>query len=142
MVLKSCFLQCISSGNLIYLQVNVLKALGAEIIRTPTSARFDAPESHIRVAQKLEAEIPNAVILDQVWAMMILFLINNLLILLKNFFHVFLTYYDSATIFRLKLIMFRSIETLVIQSHITIQLLKKFCNNVEVRLELDDRKRY
>ena len=47
-------------------QVNVLKALGAEIVRTPTSARFDAPESHIRVAQKLEAEITNAVILDQV----------------------------------------------------------------------------
>nr|CAB3228075.1 cystathionine beta-synthase-like [Phallusia mammillata] len=46
-------------------KVNVLKALGAEIIRTPTSARFDAPESHIRVAQRLEKEIPNAVILDQ-----------------------------------------------------------------------------
>lgn len=44
----------------------MLKALGAEIVRTPTSARFDEPESHIRVAQKLEKEIPNAVILDQV----------------------------------------------------------------------------
>ncbi|XP_076802403.1 cystathionine beta-synthase-like protein isoform X1 [Clavelina lepadiformis] len=46
-------------------KVNVLKALGAEIVRTPTSARFDAPESHIRVAQKLQREITNAVILDQ-----------------------------------------------------------------------------
>nr|XP_009858242.1 cystathionine beta-synthase-like [Ciona intestinalis] len=46
-------------------KVNILKALGAEIVRTPTSARFDMPESHIRVAQKLESEIPNAVILDQ-----------------------------------------------------------------------------
>ena len=45
----------------------MLKALGAEIIRTPTSARFDEPESHIRVAQRLEAEITNAVILDQVF---------------------------------------------------------------------------
>uniref|UniRef100_H2YIZ5 Cystathionine beta-synthase n=1 Tax=Ciona savignyi TaxID=51511 RepID=H2YIZ5_CIOSA len=46
-------------------KVNVLKALGAEIVRTPTSARFDMPESHIRVAQKLQREIPDAVILDQ-----------------------------------------------------------------------------
>jgi len=46
-------------------KVNVLKALGCEIVRTPTSAGFEDEESHIRVAQKLEAEIPNAVILDQ-----------------------------------------------------------------------------
>merc|ERR1719434_309373 len=46
-------------------KVNVLKALGCEIVRTPTSAGFADPESHIRVAQKLESEIPNAVILDQ-----------------------------------------------------------------------------
>lgn len=52
----------------------MLKALGAEIVRTPTSARFDAPESHIRVAQKLEAEIENAVILDQVSLNLIYFL--------------------------------------------------------------------
>jgi len=46
-------------------KVSVLKALGAEIIRTPTEAAWDAPESHIGVAKKLEKEIPNSVILDQ-----------------------------------------------------------------------------
>ena len=43
----------------------VLEALGAEIIRTPTEAAWDAPESHIGVARKLEKELPNAHILDQ-----------------------------------------------------------------------------
>lgn len=42
-----------------------LEALGAEIIRTPTEAAWDAPESHIGVAKKLEKELPNAHILDQ-----------------------------------------------------------------------------
>ncbi|KAN0034688.1 hypothetical protein ACTFIV_001220 [Dictyostelium citrinum] len=46
-------------------KVDVLKALGAEIIRTPTEAAFDAPESHIGVAKKLNSEIPNSHILDQ-----------------------------------------------------------------------------
>lgn len=46
-------------------KVDTLRALGAEIVRTPTSARFDAPESHISVAQRLNREIPNSVILDQ-----------------------------------------------------------------------------
>lgn len=46
-------------------KVSVLKALGAEIIRTPTEAAWDSPESHIGVAQRLEKEIPGAVILDQ-----------------------------------------------------------------------------
>lgn len=44
---------------------NVLKALGATIIRTPTAAAWDAPESHIGVAKKLQSEIPNSHILDQ-----------------------------------------------------------------------------
>ena len=43
----------------------VLEALGAEIIRTPTEAAFDAPESHIGVAKQLEKILPNAHILDQ-----------------------------------------------------------------------------
>jgi cystathionine beta-synthase len=43
----------------------VLEALGAEIIRTPTEAAFDAPESHIGVATRLQSELPNAHILDQ-----------------------------------------------------------------------------
>lgn len=46
-------------------KVSVLKALGAEIVRTPTEAAWDSPESHIGVARRLEKEIPNAVILDQ-----------------------------------------------------------------------------
>ncbi|KAI4643509.1 hypothetical protein J4E93_006519 [Alternaria ventricosa] len=46
-------------------KVAVLKALGAEIIRTPTSAAWDSPESHIGVARRLVKEIPNAHILDQ-----------------------------------------------------------------------------
>eukprot|EP00049_Salpingoeca_infusionum_P010801 m.186202 g.186202 ORF g.186202 m.186202 type:complete len:566 (-) comp14751_c0_seq5:4044-5741(-) len=46
-------------------KVDVLRALGAEIIRTPTEAAFDAPESHIGVANRLNKEIPNSHILDQ-----------------------------------------------------------------------------
>ena len=46
-------------------KVSVLKALGAEIIRTPTEAAFDSPESHIGVANRLLKEIPNSHILDQ-----------------------------------------------------------------------------
>ena len=42
-----------------------LEALGAEIVRTPTEAAWDDPESHIEVAKKLQKEIPNAHILDQ-----------------------------------------------------------------------------
>jgi cystathionine beta-synthase len=46
-------------------KVDVLKALGAEIVRTPTEAAFDAPESHISVARRLVEEIPSSHILDQ-----------------------------------------------------------------------------
>lgn len=46
-------------------KVNVMRALGAEIVRTPTSASFDSPEGLIMVAQRLNKEIPNSVILDQ-----------------------------------------------------------------------------
>eukprot|EP00511_Aplanochytrium_stocchinoi_P010796 CAMPEP_0204872144 /NCGR_PEP_ID=MMETSP1348-20121228/37432_1 /ASSEMBLY_ACC=CAM_ASM_000700 /TAXON_ID=215587 /ORGANISM="Aplanochytrium stocchinoi, Strain GSBS06" /LENGTH=495 /DNA_ID=CAMNT_0052026847 /DNA_START=61 /DNA_END=1545 /DNA_ORIENTATION=- len=46
-------------------KVDVLKGLGAEIIRTPTEAAFDSPESHIGVAKRLNKEIPNSHILDQ-----------------------------------------------------------------------------
>ena len=42
-----------------------LKALGAKIIRTPTEAAWDSPDSHIGVAKKLNQEIPNSHILDQ-----------------------------------------------------------------------------
>ncbi|MDX2164107.1 MAG: cystathionine beta-synthase [Gammaproteobacteria bacterium] len=43
----------------------VLEALGAKIYRTPTEAAWDAPESHISLANKLQKEIPNSHILDQ-----------------------------------------------------------------------------
>lgn len=43
----------------------VLEALGAEIIRTPTEASFDSPESHISVARRLQSQLPDAHILDQ-----------------------------------------------------------------------------
>jgi len=43
----------------------VLKSLGAEIIRTPTEAAWDSPDSHIGIAKKINKEIPNSYILDQ-----------------------------------------------------------------------------
>jgi cystathionine beta-synthase len=43
----------------------VLEALGAEIIRTPTEAAWDSPESHIGVARRLNELLPNSHILDQ-----------------------------------------------------------------------------
>jgi len=46
-------------------KVDVLKALGADIVRTPTEASWDSPESHIGVARRLNKEIPNSHILDQ-----------------------------------------------------------------------------
>uniref|UniRef100_UPI0037E90DB5 cystathionine beta-synthase b n=1 Tax=Semicossyphus pulcher TaxID=241346 RepID=UPI0037E90DB5 len=46
-------------------KVNMLRALGAEVVRTPNSAAFDSPESHVGVAWRLKNEIPNSHILDQ-----------------------------------------------------------------------------
>lgn len=43
----------------------VLEALGAKIYRTPTTAKWDDPESHISLAKRLQQEIPNSHILDQ-----------------------------------------------------------------------------
>lgn len=43
----------------------VLKALGAEIVRTPTEAAWNDPNSHIEIAKKMNEEIPNSHILDQ-----------------------------------------------------------------------------
>ncbi|KAJ7155385.1 tryptophan synthase beta subunit-like PLP-dependent enzyme [Mycena crocata] len=42
-----------------------LRALGAEVVRTPTEAPWDSPESHIGVAKKLQRRIPGGIILDQ-----------------------------------------------------------------------------
>jgi cystathionine beta-synthase len=46
-------------------KVAVLRALNATIIRTPTQAAFDSPESHIGVAKRLQKELPDSHILDQ-----------------------------------------------------------------------------
>jgi len=46
-------------------KVDVLTILGATVIRTPTEAAFDSPESNIGVAYRLRDEIPNSHILDQ-----------------------------------------------------------------------------
>lgn len=43
----------------------ILEALGAKIFRTPTEAAWNAPESHISLARKLQSEIPHSHILDQ-----------------------------------------------------------------------------
>ncbi len=44
---------------------DVLSALGATIIRTPTEAFFADLDSHIGVARKLNKQIENSIILDQ-----------------------------------------------------------------------------
>jgi cystathionine beta-synthase len=44
---------------------NVIRALGAQVVRTPTAAAFDAPNSNFMVAQRLAQRIPNAFVLDQ-----------------------------------------------------------------------------
>lgn len=46
-------------------KVSVLKALGAEIIRTPTEAHTFDEDSHYMVARKIQKERENAHILDQ-----------------------------------------------------------------------------
>lgn len=44
---------------------DVLSALGAQIIRTPTEASFVDVDSHIGVARQLNQDIPHSIILDQ-----------------------------------------------------------------------------
>ena len=43
-----------------------MKALGADIVRTPTEASFDSPECNLYVAHRLLDQIPNSHTLDQV----------------------------------------------------------------------------
>jgi cysteine synthase A len=43
----------------------ILESLGAKIYRTPTEAAWDAPDSHISLAKKLNQEIPNSLYLNQ-----------------------------------------------------------------------------
>lgn len=44
---------------------NALKAFGAEIVVTPTSASADSPEHYVNMAKKLAKEIPNSFRIDQ-----------------------------------------------------------------------------
>jgi len=46
-------------------KLNTMKALGAEIIRTPTEAAWNAPDSHITLAAEMAEVSPNAHVLDQ-----------------------------------------------------------------------------
>lgn len=46
-------------------KVATMSALGAKIIRTPTEAAWNSPDSNIGVAKRLVQEIPNARILNQ-----------------------------------------------------------------------------
>jgi cystathionine beta-synthase len=47
-------------------KMDVLLALGAEVIRTPTNARTDGPESHLGIARKLLDRVENSILPDQV----------------------------------------------------------------------------
>lgn len=46
-------------------KANVLKGLGAHIIRTPTEASWDSPESHLSISKDIVAKDEKAVLLDQ-----------------------------------------------------------------------------
>ena len=47
-------------------KLNTMAALGAEILRTPTEAAWDAPDSHISLAAELADVSEDAHVLDQV----------------------------------------------------------------------------
>ncbi|EDV23057.1 uncharacterized protein TRIADDRAFT_27648 [Trichoplax adhaerens] len=46
-------------------KVSILRALGAEVIRSPSNVSFDSPESHFGTADRLQKETENAIILNQ-----------------------------------------------------------------------------
>jgi cystathionine beta-synthase len=46
-------------------KVNTMKRLGATILRTPTEAAWNDPDSHITLAARLQKAIPNSFVLDQ-----------------------------------------------------------------------------
>lgn len=46
-------------------KINLLKAMGAEVIVTPTAVAPDSPESFYSVARRLSVEIPNAFLANQ-----------------------------------------------------------------------------
>ena len=46
-------------------KANVLKGLGAHIIRTPTEASWDDPDSHLSVSKDICKKDEKAILLDQ-----------------------------------------------------------------------------
>ena len=46
-------------------KIDTLKAMGAEVVVTPTQVPPDSPESYYQVAQRLADEIPGAILLNQ-----------------------------------------------------------------------------
>jgi len=46
-------------------KADVMRLLGADIVRTPDNAPYDSPDSHVGVAMRLANEIPGAVLLNQ-----------------------------------------------------------------------------
>ena len=46
--------------------MDVLRALGARVVRTPAVGKVNSLDSHIARAYKLQSEIPGSVVLDQV----------------------------------------------------------------------------
>ncbi|XP_038635716.1 cystathionine beta-synthase-like protein isoform X2 [Scyliorhinus canicula] len=46
-------------------KVDVLKALGVEVVRTPNAANLNSPDSHIGMAWELQSKIPNSHVFDQ-----------------------------------------------------------------------------
>jgi cystathionine beta-synthase len=48
-------------------KIHLLKALGVEIIRTPTEARREAAENMYSTAYKLSEQLQNSVVIDEVY---------------------------------------------------------------------------
>ena len=46
-------------------KINILRALGAEVIVTPTAVEHDSPESYTEVAKKVVRETPNSMLANQ-----------------------------------------------------------------------------
>lgn len=49
-----------------FAQVDVMRALGSEVVRTPTMVAHESPDSLFGVARRLQQTLPRAHILDQV----------------------------------------------------------------------------
>ena len=107
-------------------KVDVLRALGAEIVRTPTSATWDSPESHISVAQRINQQMPNSIILDQV--------LYDLKKLFLNTFRKRIYLYEMNILICNYVLTYFSIVIRAILWLIMILQLKRSLNNVVAKL--------